>query len=63
MRREQMKISFVSIPVISSSCYLSAERLIQAKQFIFYQILPINNGIFLESLFGSEKVVIGVAAK
>ena len=32
------------------------------KQFIFYQILLIDNKIFLDSLFGSEKVVIGIAA-
>ena len=32
------------------------------KQFTFYQILLIDNKIFLDSSFGSDKVVIGIAA-
>ena len=31
------------------------------KQFIFYEILLIDDKIFLDSPFGSEKVVIGLA--
>ena len=32
------------------------------KLYIFYQILLIDNKTFLDSPFGSEKVVIGIAA-
>ena len=38
------------------------KRLSKMKQFIFYYILLIDNKIFLDSPFGSEKVVIGAAA-
>ena len=50
------------MPFMSYPCYLSAEQAQQGAQFIFYQILLIDNKIFLDSPFGSEKVVIGIAA-
>ena len=34
----------------------------EVKQLFFYEILLLDNKIFLDSLFGIEKVVIGIAA-
>ena len=61
MQTAEKSALFLFLLYLISAIY-GLKRLNKVKQFIFYEVLLIDNKIFLDSLFESEKVITGTAA-